>query len=81
MNTTWNGIPDLPALSGWCWVEDADGLRPLLWRGADWHEAADRGEWQDGAAVLGTRDLTGAAYLGRVPMSGAVAEKFARRSL
>lgn len=76
MPTEWDGFPDRPALSGWCWVEDADGLRPLLWRGADWPEAADRGEWQDGVVVLAAADLAGAAFLGRTTMAPGVAERF-----
>lgn len=76
MPTEWDGFPDRPALSGWCWIEDADGLRPLLWRGADWPEAADRGEWQDGAAVLAAADLAGATFLGRTAMSAGVAARF-----
>jgi len=54
---TWEGYPDNPGTSGWHWIEDADGLRPLLWRGQDWPDEMDRGEWQDGYAVLSTRDL------------------------
>ena len=46
--TAWNGRPDDPERTAWHWVEDADGLRPLLWRGDDWAESMDRDEWQDG---------------------------------
>ena len=52
----WNGCPEHPERSGWHWIEDADGLRLLLWRGDDWPERMDRGEWQDGYAVLSARD-------------------------
>ena len=65
---TWNGYPDHPETSGWHWIEDADGLRPLLWRGEDWPEPLDRGEWQDGYAVLSTRDLGRGQYHGPVAM-------------
>ena len=34
--TAWDGRPSEPDKSGWHWIEDADGLRPLLWRGEDW---------------------------------------------
>jgi len=76
MPAEWDGFPDRPAISGWCWVEDADGLRPILWRGADWPEAVDRGEWQDGMAALAAADLAGARYLGRLDMPSAVAARF-----
>jgi hypothetical protein len=72
----WDGFPDRPAQSGWCWVEDADGLRPLLWRGADWPERADRGAWQDGVVVLAAADLAGARFLGRIDLPPAVAARF-----
>lgn len=66
---TWNGYPDNPEASGWHWIEDADGLRPLLWRGQDWPDEVDRSEWQDGYAVLSTRDLSRGRYYGPVAMS------------
>lgn len=65
----WDGRPDSPEKSGWHWVEDADGLRPLLWRGDDWPEQTDRGEWQDGYAVLSARDLSRGCYYGPVALS------------
>ena len=66
---TWDGTPDNPEQSAWHWIEDADGLRPLLWRGQDWPDAADRGEWQDGYAVLSARDLSRGRYHGPVTLS------------
>ncbi len=66
---TWNGYPDNPEASGWHWIEDADGLRPLLWRGQDWPDEVDRGEWQDGYTVLSARDLSRGRYHGPVAMS------------
>ncbi len=65
---TWDGIPDDPEVSAWHWIEDADGLRPLLWRGQDWPDKVDRGEWQDGYAVLSTRDLSRGRYHGPVAL-------------
>ncbi len=65
----WDGRPDSPEKSGWHWVEDSDGLRPLLWRGDDWPEQAERGEWQDGYAVLRTHDLSRGCYYGPVALS------------
>ena len=65
----WDGCPEHPETSGWHWIEDADGLRPLLWRGADWPERLDRGEWQDGFAVLSARDLSRGRYHGPVAMT------------
>ena len=65
---TWSGYPDNPEASGWHWIEDADGLRPLLWRGQDWPDKLDRGEWQDGYAVLSARDLSRGRYHGPVAM-------------
>lgn len=64
----WDGQPSDPDRSGWHWVEDADGLRPLLWRGEDWPEQVDRGEWQDGYAILSPRDLRRGKYHGPVAM-------------
>lgn len=65
---TWDGIPDDPEMSAWHWIEDADGLRPLLWRGQDWPDKVDRGEWQDGYAVLSARDLSRGRYHGPVAL-------------
>ena len=65
----WDGRPDDAEKSGWHWVEDADGLRPLLWRGDDWPEQTERGEWQDGYGVLSTRDLSRGHYYGPVALS------------
>jgi len=65
----WEGYPDNPEASGWHWIEDADGLRPLLWRGQDWPDEVDRGEWQDGYSVLSVRDLSRGRYHGPVVMS------------
>ena len=64
--TAWNGCPEDPERTAWHWVEDADGLRPLLWRGGDWAESMDRDEWQDGFTVLSARDLRRARYHGPV---------------
>ena len=76
MDPAWNGIPDSPERSGWHWVEDGDGLRPLLWRGGDWAEPEDRNGWKDGFALLSPRDLRGARYFGPVAMPRAVADRF-----
>ncbi|SUE62691.1 hypothetical protein [Roseomonas gilardii] len=76
MSETWNGIPDDPKESGWHWVEDGDGLRPLMWRGEDWPDAVDRLGWRDGFAVLSPEDLHHARYHGRVAMPPRVAERF-----
>lgn len=76
----WDGRPDNPEKSGWHWIEDADGLRPLLWRGDDWPERADRSEWQDGCAVLSARDLSRGKYHGPLAMSSHIAALH-RRSL
>lgn len=65
----WDGRPENSEQSGWHWIEDADGLRPLLWRGDDWPERVDRGEWQDGYAVLSVRDLSRGRYHGPIAMS------------
>lgn len=77
----WNGRPFEPDKSGWHWVEDADGLRPLLWRGDDWPERLDRGEWQDGPAVLSPRDLRRGRYHGPVAMPPRLAATFRQRLL
>ncbi|ATR21802.1 hypothetical protein HVPorG_00747 [Roseomonas mucosa] len=76
MSETWNGIPDDPEESGWHWVEDGDGLRPLMWRGEDWPDAVDRHGWRDGFSVLSPEDLHHARYHGRVAMPPGVAERF-----
>ena len=76
----WDGCPADPERSGWHWIEDADGFRPLLWRGGDWPERADRGEWQDGYAVLSARDLSRGRYHGPVAMPPRLAA-LCRRSL
>ena len=65
----WDGCPEHPETSGWHWIEDADGLRPLLWRGSDWPERMDQGEWQDGYAVLSARDLSRGSYHGPVAIT------------
>lgn len=65
----WDGCPEHPEKSGWHWIEDADGLRPLLWRGDDWPEPVDRSEWRDGCAVLSPRDLSRGFYHGPVAMT------------
>jgi hypothetical protein len=73
----WNGRPDAPELSGWHWIEDGDGLRPLLWRGADWPEPLDRDEWQDGFTVLSPGSLARAGiYYGPLGMPPTVAARF-----
>ncbi len=67
----WDGCPEHPETSGWHWIEDGDGLRPLLWRGGDWLEQEDRGEWQDGFGVLSARSLSrGRCYGPVVPPAG-----------
>ena len=65
----WDGRPERPEKSGWHWIEDADGLRPLLWRGDDWSGHVGRGGWQDGHAVLSARDLSRGCYHGPVAMT------------
>jgi hypothetical protein len=65
----WDGHPERPERSGWHWIEDADGLRPLLWHGAEWPEPMNQGEWQDGYAVLSARDLSRGSYHGPVAMT------------
>lgn len=69
----WDGRPEHPERSGWHWIEDADGLRPLLWRGQDWPDEAGRGEWQDGYAVLSAPDLSRGRYHGPVAMTPSLA--------
>jgi hypothetical protein len=69
-------MPAQPEISGWHWVEDADGLRPLLWRGDNWPEAVDRREWQDGVVVCAPADLQSDRYFGPVAMPEAVADRF-----
>jgi hypothetical protein len=76
MSDTWNGVPVRPDISGWHWVEDADGLRPWLWRGDDWPEAVDRREWQDGVVSGAPADLRGDRYFGPVAMPEAVTDRF-----
>lgn len=76
----WDGRPDNPEKSGWHWIEDADGLRPLLWRGDDWPEQADRGEWQDGCAVLSAHDLSRGKYHGPLATPSHIVALY-RRSL
>lgn len=77
----WDGYPDEPEKTNWHWVEDADGLRPLLWRGDDWPERMDRGEWQDGFAVLSVGDARRGRYHGPVAMPPRLAALFRRRVL
>ena len=73
----WDGRPEAPERSGWHWVEDGDGLRPLLWPGEDWPERLDRGEWRDGFAVLSPHALAcGALYHGPLAMPPIVAARF-----
>ena len=72
----WDGRPEQPGRSGWHWVEDGDGVRPMLWRGEDWPVSSDRGEWQDGHAMLGPRDLRHGRYHGPLVMPAGVGELF-----
>ena len=65
----WDGCPEHPEKSGWHWFEDADGLRPLLWRGDDWPDAMGRSEWRDGCAVLSAYDLSHGFYHGPIAMT------------
>lgn len=74
--TEWDGRPAEPERSGWHWIDDGDGLRPLLWRGLDWPEPLDRNEWQDGFAVLSPHDLHRDRYYGPLAMPPAVAALF-----
>lgn len=76
MTVKWNGVPDKPECSGWHWVEDATGLRPLLWRGDDWPEKADCREWQDGTIICSPSDMCGDRYFGPVTMPEVVASRF-----
>jgi hypothetical protein len=76
MSDRWNGISLRPETSGWHWVEDADGLRPLLWRGDDWPEAVDRREWQGGVVICVPADLRGGRYFDPVAMPEAVGHRF-----
>ncbi len=59
----WDGRPDAPERSAWHWIEDGDGLRPVLWHGEDW-PTPSRGVWQDGVALLSPDDLSRAHYYG-----------------
>lgn len=77
----WDGRPEMPERSGWHWVEDGDGPRPLLWRGADWPEPLDRCEWQDGYAVLSPHDLRHGRYHGPLAMPPGVAISFRSKLL
>lgn len=63
----WDGKPDAPECSAWHWIEDGDGLRPVLWHGEDW-PTPGRGVWQDGAALLSPDDLSRARYHGPLTM-------------
>lgn len=72
----WDGRPDSPERSGWHWIEDGDGVRPMLWRGDDWPESLDRGEWQDGFITLTPIDLSRGFYHGPVAMPVEVAALF-----
>lgn len=72
----WNGVPEAAERSDWHWIEDGDGLRPLLWRGDDWPEPADRGTWRDGFMQLQPDDLRAAQYLGRAVMPPLAAARF-----
>ncbi len=64
---SWDGRPDAPERSAWHWIEDGDGLRPVLWHGEDW-PTPSRGVWQDGAALLSRDDLGRAHYHGPLTM-------------
>ena len=77
----WDGRPDDPEQTAWHWVEDADGLRPLLWRGDDWPDLVDRDEWQDGFAVLRPSDLKRARYHGQVVVPPRIAALIRHRLL
>ena len=72
----WDGRPESPERSGWHWVEDGDGVRPLLWRGDDWPEPLDRGEWQDGFAVISPHAVRHGRYHGPLAMPPSVAALF-----
>ena len=69
----WDGRPDAAERSAWHWIEDGDGLRPVLWRGEDWPNPPSRGTWQDGSALLSPRDLSRAHYHGPLAMPAKVA--------
>ena len=64
----WDGRPDAPQHSAWHWIEDGDGLRPVLWRGEDWPDPLSRSVWQDGFASLSPGDLGRACYHGPLAM-------------
>jgi hypothetical protein len=81
MPELWDGVPASPEASGWHWVEDASGLRPLLWRGDDWPESADRREWEEGVVICAPSDLRGARYFGPVDLPDSVADRFRRTRL
>jgi hypothetical protein len=81
MSNPWDGVPARPELSGWHWVEDATGLRPLLWRGGDWPESVDRFEWEDGVVVCSAADMRGSQYFGLVAMPDAATDVFRRTRL
>lgn len=76
MSEQWDGIPASPERSGWHWVEDSAGLRPLLWRGDDWPEPVDQYEWEEGVVVCSPADLKGARYFGPVSLPKTVADRF-----
>ena len=69
----WDGRPDAPQHSAWHWIEDGDGLRPVLWHGEDWPDPLNRGVWQDGFASLSPGDLGRARYHGSLAMPARVA--------
>ena len=81
MRELWDGVPTRSEASGWHWVEDASGLRPLLWRGDDWPEPADRREWEEGVVICAPSDLRGARYFGPVDLPNNVADRFRRTRL
>lgn len=81
MTNQWDGVPSQPERSAWHWIEDASGLRPLLWRGDDWPDAVDRREWEDGIVVCTPEDMRDASYFGLVAMPAAVARRFATTRL
>lgn len=76
VSETWDGVPENPEKSGWHWLEDGDGLRPLLWRGDDWPDAIDRRAWKDGFALLSPSDLRRATYHGPTEMPESAATHF-----
>lgn len=69
----WDGRPDVPQHSAWHWIEDGDGLRPVLWHGEDWPDPLSRGVWQDGFALLSPGDLGRARYHEPLAMPARVA--------